>query len=879
MINKPIYDLRTFSGNKLDNNIRYINIFDEHLDRSYVTIAVKTGSFNNPNNIGGLAHFLEHMLFMGSKKYPNESHFYKRLNELGGSSNAYTDTMETVYYFNIYNSGLEEILDIFSRFFIDPLFNEDAVNREINSVDSEHKKNINNDAWRELQLSLFIADNNNTFMTGSLDTLNKPDIRKDMIEFYNKYYTPDNISICICSSIPIKEQTNIINKTFNHIKKNNSHISSQLVKPFYHSNLGKMFHLESIADIYELSYIWEVPIIPSQFNHFNDMEDFNLLNLIITNKSDKSLTFLLKNLGLITSMFCEIKSEGIFILKIKLTKLGLNFLNTIDNLLFQYIEQIYNLDLHKYALYFQKISNINFNCVEKFDVETLCNVLSVNHFYVNTNNVYDSIFLIKNIKKTEQYKNKFMKYINPKNVIKIINSRKYTNTINTKIMEHYNAKYSTIQKLIDSQSININNTTGWHSLNNEFLNIDIKLIKNLDSFRIPQLIHTREWFGGCSEYGEPIVFILMQLYNKYYNTPLNYLLTVLSCSIFNFLVKTILYKPLELCYNIGFDPHPSTSSINITIKGLNDNNKIKLLIDKLYEFLHNLHKYIVIISDSYIHNLIISLKRSFENTNFLNPSEYSSYIVRTKIYSTEYDKDILLENLNTISYDMIVNFMKGILNNTSLTTFVYGNIKKDRLFNKFKKLFKTKLDDLPKTNKIENIIIKHPNPNEKSKCVTYYYHVGEFSYKKYIILLLVANMLGTEFFEELRTKEQLGYLVNMSQINIRNQYYIVQRIQSEKSIDIIQSKIEQFNNSINDIIEKSNFNQFIETLYNIINEKDKSLDDRISRYLPEIIIREFIFNRNERLLQYIKKIKKEQLLTFVNKYLTSDNITKVIITS
>ena len=139
-IKKPKFDTRTFKGGQLDNGVKFSIVNDIHLTKSFVSVCLNVGSFSDPKEYNGLAHFLEHMLFMGSKKYPDENYYSTRLNELGGSSNAYTDVMETVYYFNVYDNGLEEIFDIFSRFFIDPLFKSDSINREINAIDSEHKK-------------------------------------------------------------------------------------------------------------------------------------------------------------------------------------------------------------------------------------------------------------------------------------------------------------------------------------------------------------------------------------------------------------------------------------------------------------------------------------------------------------------------------------------------------------------------------------------------------------------------------------------------------------------------------------------------------------------------------------------------------------------
>jgi len=59
----------------------------------------------------GLAHFLEHMLFMGTEKYPEENDYSKFLAENGGSSNAYTSSDHTNYYFDVSPKELNGALD------------------------------------------------------------------------------------------------------------------------------------------------------------------------------------------------------------------------------------------------------------------------------------------------------------------------------------------------------------------------------------------------------------------------------------------------------------------------------------------------------------------------------------------------------------------------------------------------------------------------------------------------------------------------------------------------------------------------------------------------------------------------------------------------
>ena len=92
------------------------------------------------------------MLFLGTKKYPDESGFDKFLHENAGMSNAYTDRDHTNYYFDVSPDQLSPTLDQFAQFFLCPLFNEDSTERELNAVDSENSKNVPNDGRRTLRI-------------------------------------------------------------------------------------------------------------------------------------------------------------------------------------------------------------------------------------------------------------------------------------------------------------------------------------------------------------------------------------------------------------------------------------------------------------------------------------------------------------------------------------------------------------------------------------------------------------------------------------------------------------------------------------------------------------------------------------------------------
>jgi insulysin len=96
VVKRPLDD-REYKALTLDNGLRVLLISDRKSSRSAAALDVHAGYFSDPKNVPGLAHFCEHMSFLGTKKYPKEEEFSSFLASNGGSSNAYTDSEDTVY--------------------------------------------------------------------------------------------------------------------------------------------------------------------------------------------------------------------------------------------------------------------------------------------------------------------------------------------------------------------------------------------------------------------------------------------------------------------------------------------------------------------------------------------------------------------------------------------------------------------------------------------------------------------------------------------------------------------------------------------------------------------------------------------------------------
>lgn len=93
---KSQQDNRDYRGLQLSNGLKVLLISDPATDKAAAAMTVDVGHMSDPDELPGLAHFCEHMLFLGTKKYPNENAYSTYLSENGGSSNASTYADNTV---------------------------------------------------------------------------------------------------------------------------------------------------------------------------------------------------------------------------------------------------------------------------------------------------------------------------------------------------------------------------------------------------------------------------------------------------------------------------------------------------------------------------------------------------------------------------------------------------------------------------------------------------------------------------------------------------------------------------------------------------------------------------------------------------------------
>ncbi|KAJ2727413.1 metalloprotease [Coemansia sp. D1744] len=269
-LEQSVGDTRQHQLIKLPNNMVVLCTSDPDSAKAAASLSVNVGSMADPKEFPGMAHFLEHMLFMGSAKYPTENEYTEYIANNLGKYNAYTANTETTFYFSIANPAFEGALDRFSRFFIDPLLSADGVDREVNAVDSEFKGYLQSDGWRLKQLMRSVTNPThpyNHFNIGNLDTLKVAahtmgkNLHKEVKMFYQQYYSADIMKLAIAGNHSIEQLVEWTVEKFSKVESKGNTKLKYEGHPLDHHALGKLVHMETIGNINEIAAYFKMLVV------------------------------------------------------------------------------------------------------------------------------------------------------------------------------------------------------------------------------------------------------------------------------------------------------------------------------------------------------------------------------------------------------------------------------------------------------------------------------------------------------------------------------------------------------------------------------------------------------------------------------------------
>ena len=291
----------------LDNGIKAYLLSNPDFNVSAASMVVEVGSLEDPGNREGLAHFLEHMLFLGTKKYPDVDEYSTYLKTFGGYSNAYTAGDHTNYQLQVLPNGFEGALDRFAQFFISPLFTAEYTAREVKAVNSEYQKNIMNDGWRQFRItSQFAKDGHpvKKFNIGNLETLGDVD-RNELIDFYTKHYSSNRMGLALLSTHSLDEMETWARQYFSDVKNQNLERTKHDPLVFEKKETFRFVQIDPVKDLRDLEISFAVP----STRHLYGSKPGRQLGFILGHEGKGSLLSYLKDKGWAQALSAGVRPE------------------------------------------------------------------------------------------------------------------------------------------------------------------------------------------------------------------------------------------------------------------------------------------------------------------------------------------------------------------------------------------------------------------------------------------------------------------------------------------------------------------------------------------------------------------------------------------
>lgn len=204
---------------KLDNGVTVLYEKVPGIKVVSVQCWIKTGSVNENDKLSGISHFLEHMLFNGTKKFKS-GEIDEYLDAKGGYNNAFTSLDVTNYYVTIPTDEAEAAYEVVSDMVFNALLLQSEIDREKPVVLQEINRKYDDPSykmWQDLQAALFEGTPYARQVIGSSETVSAF-TRQEIVDYYNRFYHPQNMTLVIVGDIEKKQALDLAEKYFNQTR-------------------------------------------------------------------------------------------------------------------------------------------------------------------------------------------------------------------------------------------------------------------------------------------------------------------------------------------------------------------------------------------------------------------------------------------------------------------------------------------------------------------------------------------------------------------------------------------------------------------------------------------------------------------------------------
>lgn len=362
-IRKSEKDPRQYQAIKLDNGMTVLLVSDAQATKSLAALTLPVGSLENPTDQLGLAHYLEHMVLMGSKRYPQPDNLAEFLKKHGGSHNASTASYRTAFYLEVENDALQPAVDRLADAIAEPLLDPVNADRERHAVNAELTMARSRDGLRMAQVgaeTLNPEHPSSRFSGGNLETLrDKPGskLHDALTAFYHRYYSANLMKAVIYGNQPLPELQKIAAATFGRVANHHATVPDISVPVVTDKQKGIIIHYVPAQPRKQLKIEFRIDNNSDKFRSKTD----TLIGYLIGNRSKNTLSDWLQNQGLADSISAGAdpvidRNGGVFSIAISLTDKGQANRDEVIAAVFSYLNQLRTEGIDK--RYFDEVAHV-----------------------------------------------------------------------------------------------------------------------------------------------------------------------------------------------------------------------------------------------------------------------------------------------------------------------------------------------------------------------------------------------------------------------------------------------------------------------------------------------------------------------------------------
>ncbi|NRA81691.1 MAG: insulinase family protein, partial [Pseudoalteromonas sp.] len=868
-------DNRTYQPLTLDNGLKVLLVQDLESTKSAASMAINAGHFDDPLDRQGLAHFLEHMLFLGTDLYPESGGFSNFVSQSGGNTNAWTGTEHTCYFFDIKNQQFAEALAQFSRFFIAPLLNPKETTKERNAIDAEFKLKIKDDGRRIYQAhkeTVNPAHPFAKFSVGNQQTLADREgcISDELRAFFDSHYQAQWMTLVICSNEDIATMTAWVKQFFSEIKGQPK--SKEIIEqPLYRKqDLGKVLHIEPHKHMQKLIISFAMPNIDDFYRH----KTVSFIAHLLGYEGKGSLYSILKEQGWINALSAGGGINGSnfkdFNISMALTDEGIEYYEDIVEMVFEYICLI-NQNCDKLPRLYQDKKNllqIAFDNQEKARLIDWVSNLSINMQHYDEANYVQGDYLMDGFNRCAH--EIAMQWLTPDNMRLVL--------IHPGVEpEHTTAWYNTPYKVEDISTSwlealsEINTPLPQMCLPsaNPYLTKDVELLPLEKPTRSPELLVKKEgfdfWFKQDATFRVAKGHFYLAMDSTFAIKDVKHMaLTRLFADLFMDSVAEQFY-PAELA---GLSYHLTSHQGGLTLHTAGLSSSQLELVNELLEALFNVE-----ICAKRFAEYKKQLVRHWRNSNQNKPVSELFSILGAQVMPWNPEPNALAQALKDTSFHQFNCFRNEFFKALHVECFLHGNWQRSDAL-KFQKQItehlsgSTTIIDLTRPlNNITEVEQQRFTLNCSDHAMVLYYQAQTDNTTEKVQMMVLNHLINQDYFNELRTKQQLGYLVGAGYAPFNTRAGIAFYVQSPKhSADEILQRHQQFINNYVSQINNISEQQWLDTkagLVTHIAEKDKNLRLRSQRLWLAIGNRDTEFNMQQQLLEALDKLSLTQMQQYI----------------